>query len=1121
MPRADVRPAGGGLIRALVLSVAAAAVPVAGTFLFPEELKDYEALTWLLLLVPAFLWAYERGWRGVATALAAGMATLSTTYVLAELAGRQVPDLLLAVVVIYVFISVGIGLFGDRVSRSGLDDAARRLSLHDALTGLPNRRHAELHAALQFAAAERGQLLAVVMFDLDEFAAYNERNGEGSGDGVLRSFAAMVRQQTRRMDLAARYGPEEFVSILSGCTEEGALVFASRLQEQLRSAETLVALPTVSAGIACYRPDMGSPEELLQAAEQALLLAKWDGRDRIRVHGRGRSERRDDAASTSSAGEAARGAEDSAGAATSLVAKGGPAGRGRTAFLLAGNPDTRQELGDFLRAESFAVTEGLSLPDTTIPLVQEFDLLLMDVGGDNARAAELIREVRRRSPATRIVGIPLREAGRLREEAFAVRVDGYYVGVQPPERLRQQLAALLDERDALRDARVGQQVLADELRALDRQSRMALAASEARYRQVVQSVQEVIFSTDVEGRWTSLNPAWTAITGFSADESLARPLFSFVHPDDEPGLRARFLEALGERLPSFRHEGRWRTRGSGHRWLELRLQLDIAPGGSVTGTAGVLADVTERRRAQDALQRSEEYYRSLIEHSGDMMAVLNADGTFRYASPAVERVFGYRPVELTGVDPMKLVHDDDQEHTRAGLGIVLDSPGITRTAELRIRHRSGEWRNVELTCRNELLTPGVDGIVINARDVTERHQAEARLRESEQLLLQAQKMDAIGRLAGGVAHDFNNLLTTIQGHIDLLIADLGEGSPLRSDLTEVREAAERATSLTRQLLAFSRRQVLQPRVLELNLIVRDMEKMLRRVIGQGITLSTQLPDDTGRVRADPAQIEQVLLNLVVNARDAMMRGGNVAISTTHRELTEAEAAEAELPPGDYVLLQVRDSGEGMTPQVAAQAFDPFFTTKGPGGGTGLGLSTVYGIVKQSGGHVWLRTEPGGGTEVSVALPAVAEDAAAAEAGAAPATTALSMARGASETILLVEDEKAVRELTERILTRYGYEVLAAANGREALELLDAHCDSIDMLLTDVVMPEVGGPEVAAAVRRRLPNLPVLFMSGYNEEAVLQDGILAAGTSFLEKPFTPAVLLQRLQGTLRQVAAGSD
>lgn len=1121
MPRADVRPAGGGLIRALVLSVAAAAVPVAGTFLFPEELKDYEALTWLLLLVPAFLWAYERGWRGVATALAAGMATLSTTYVLAELAGRQVPDLLLAVVVIYVFTSVGIGLFGDRVSRSGFDDAARRLSLHDALTGLPNRRHAEVHAALQFAAAERGQPLAVVMFDLDEFAAYNERNGEGSGDGVLRSFAAMVRQQTRRMDLAARYGPEEFLSILSGCTEEGALVFASRLQEQLRSTESVVALPTISAGIACYRPDMGSPEELLQAAEQALLLAKRDGRDRIRVHGRGRSERREDAAAASPAGAGARVA-DSTGVAASLVAQGGPVGRGRTAFLLAGDPGTRQQLGDFLRAEAFAVTEGLSLPDTTIPLVQEFDLLLMDVGGDSARTSELIREIRRRSPATRIVGIPLREAGLLREEALAVRVDGLFVGVQPPERLRQQLAELLDERDALRDARVRQQVLADELRALDRQSRMALAASEARYRQVVQSVQEVVFSTDVEGRWTSLNPAWTAITGFSADESLARPLFSFVHPDDEPGLRARFLEALDQRLPSFRHEGRWRTRGSGHRWLELRLQLDIAPGGGVTGTAGVLADVTERRRAQDALHLSEEYYRSLIEHSGDMVAVLNADGTFRYASPAVERVFGYRPAELTGADPMKLVHDDDQEHTRAGLAIVLDSPGTTRTAELRIRRRSGEWRNVELTCRNELLTPGVDGIVINARDVTERHNAEARLRESEQLLLQAQKMDAIGRLAGGVAHDFNNLLTTIQGHIDLLITDLGEGSPLRGDLTEVREAAERATSLTRQLLAFSRRQVLQPRVLELNLIVRDMEKMLRRVIGQGITLSTQLPDDAGRVRADPAQLEQVLLNLVVNARDAMTRGGNVAIATTRRELTEAEAAEAGLPPGDYVLLQVRDSGEGMTPQVAAQAFDPFFTTKGPGGGTGLGLSTVYGIVKQSGGHVWLRTEPGGGTEVSVALPAVAEDVAGAEAGSAPAATAPSMARGDRETILLVEDEKAVRELTERILTRYGYEVLAAANGREALELLDAHCDSIDMLLTDVVMPEVGGPEVAAAVRQRLPKLPVLFMSGYNEEAVLQDGILAAGTSFLEKPFTPALLLQRLQWTLRQqVAAGSD
>jgi diguanylate cyclase (GGDEF)-like protein/PAS domain S-box-containing protein len=1118
MSRADVRPTRDGLIRALVLSVAAAAVPVAGTFLFPTDLQHYEALTWLLLLVPAFLWAYERGWRGVATALAAGMATLSTTYAFAEVSGRAIPDLLLAIIVVYVFISLAIGVFGERLGRAQFDAAAESLALRDALTGLPNRRHAELQAEMQFAAADRGQPLAVVLFDLDNFAEYNSRNGRRAGDGVLRSFASLLRLQTRRMDVTARYGPEEFISLLSGCGEEGALIFAARLQEKLRAAESTAALPTVSAGIACYRPEMQTSGELLQAAEQALLLAKRDGRDRVRVYGRMASE-----LSGAAAPEPARaGAETSVAAATAAldavqqeVRRGESVriGAGRSVFLLTADATRRAQLGAFLRSVGFAVTEGVALTDTMKPLQQDFDLIIADVGRRGTPAADMIRQVRQRTPATRILGIPRRHGEVVEPDALSIRVDAHYLGLEDPTAFRAQLEELLAEGDALRDAQVRHRVMSDEIRALDRQSRLALAASEVKYRQVLQSVQEVIFSTDRDAHWTFLNPAWTAITGFNAEESLGMPLFDFVHPDDEPGVRAQFLDALNRRAPYFRHECRWRTRSGSHRWIELRLQLDIGAEGVVEGSTGVLTDVTERRRAEDALRRSEEYYRALIENSGDMMAVLNADATFRYLSPAIERVFGYSPDELVGEDPMKLVHPEDEAAMRAGLALVLEKPGVTRTAELRMRNRRGDWRHVEMTCRNLLLTPGIDGIVVNARDVSERVRAENALRESEQLLLRAQKMDAIGRLAGGVAHDFNNLLTAIHGHVDLLIADVGEKSALRSELVEVREAAERATSLTRQLLAFSRRQVLQPRVLAVNAVIQDMEKMLRRVIGANVALEMTLPGDVGHVRADKAQIEQVLLNLVVNSRDAMPRGGVVRVSTARRKFTRDEASRAEMQAGTYVVLSVEDTGSGMSPDVAAQAFEPFFTTKGPGGGTGLGLSTVYGIVKQSGGHVWLVSEPERGTCVTIALPAADTDPAADVATATPSAASFFAAETGQETILLVEDEKAVRDLTQRILERGGYRVLSAGSGREALAMLAAQSPRLDMLLTDVVMPEIGGQDLATAVRKLMPQLPVLFMSGYNEEAVLHDGVLGEGTSFLEKPFTPAALLERVHRTI--------
>jgi diguanylate cyclase (GGDEF)-like protein/PAS domain S-box-containing protein len=1015
--------------------------------------------------------------------------------------------------VVYVAVSIGIGLFGDRLGRATFDAAAETLALQDPLTGLPNRRYAELFLNMQFAAAERGGELAVVLFDLDRFDDYNQRNGRSAGDGVLRGFATLLRQHTRRMDMSARYGPEEFITVLGGCSEEGALIFAGRFQEHLRAAEQTVALPTVSAGIACYRPGMSAPGEVLEAAEQALLTAKRDGRDRVRIHGRNNDELKsatglDTVRATVQVPAAARfGALD--GTAADAAKPSASDGAGRSAFLLTTDAAAASHISRLLRQRGFHIVEGGALEDTIRAPLQDFDLVFVDVVRRESAATDMIREIRLRSPATRIIGIP-RPAGDVElREVLDVRVDAHFTRTGDDDALLRQIMELLVERDALRETQVRQQQISNEMRALGREARLAIAASEAKYRSVVQSIQEVIFTTDAEGRWTFLNPAWTTVTGFAVADAIGQPLFQYVDSADEAMVREQYQRVMAQRSPYFRQEVRWRTRGDGVRWVELRLQLDTPGDGVLRGTSGVLADVTERRRAQEALQRSEAYYRSLIENSGDLVAVLNADSTIRYISPAVERVFGYRPDELHGADPLRFVHADDTAGTTAGLKSVLDNPGVVMMAELRLMHRSGGYRHVELMCRNLLLTEGVEGIVVNARDVTERHQAEQALRESEQLLLRAQKMDAIGRLAGGVAHDFNNLLTAIQGHTDLLISDLPETSEIRPDLLEIRDAAERATSLTRQLLAFSRRQVLQPRTVELNAVIRDMEKMLRRVIGKHVTLVTRLPDDAGFVRADRTQIEQVLLNLIVNARDAMPDGGTVTIETTAVEIGAEEASGHDLQPGPFVTIRVIDTGTGMTPEVAAQAFEPFFTTKAPGEGTGLGLSTVYGIVTQSGGNVWLRSEEGRGTDVIVALPA-AHELPAVEPG---ERTAAATAAYGTETILLVEDEKTVRELAARILQRHGYHVLAAADGREALELLARDQPHVDVLLTDVVMPVISGQELAKRIRASRPSLPVLFMSGYNEEAVLQDGGLVSGTAFLEKPFTPSFLLHRVREIL--------
>jgi PAS domain S-box-containing protein len=610
---------------------------------------------------------------------------------------------------------------------------------------------------------------------------------------------------------------------------------------------------------------------------------------------------------------------------------------------------------------------------------------------------------------------------------------------------------------------------------------------------------DLLSVAELDGQFKQVNPAWTRTLGWTTEELLSRHWREFVHPDDlartaDAGERLR----RGEPLTSF--ENRYRHRDGTYRWLSWNSRS--IPEAELIFS--VTRDVTEHRRSEEALRESEERYRSLFEGAPYGIYRSTPEGRFVAVNPTMAAMLGYSPEELQG-RTVRDLYQDPAEWSRLVAESRNGSP--IQGVEVVWTRKDGSALTIRLSGRP---LEGEDGIPLGfemiAEDVTERRLLEEQFR-------QAQKMEAVGRLAGGIAHDFNNLLTAVAGYADLLHVRMPMDDPRRGYVEEIAAAADRAAALTRQLLAFSRRQILEPRVVNLEEMVRNVERMLGRIIGEDIELETRL-EARGSVRADVSQLEQVLLNLAVNARDAMPEGGKLLIATTDAEVLDGDErnhpGRGPMPRGSYVCLAVSDTGIGMDRRALSHIFEPFYTTKEAGKGTGLGLATVYGIVKQSEGFIWVSSEPGRGARFEVYLPRVEGDA-----EARPAAPAGELERG-SETILLVEDEEGVRCIVSEMLEWYGYTVLRASGAAEAVALARSHPGPIHLLLTDVVMPRLSGRALRDEISTYRPKIPVLYISGYAGENRTRE-LLKNGAAFLAKPFTAAALAQKVRDVLSGTA----
>jgi two-component system, cell cycle sensor histidine kinase and response regulator CckA len=633
-------------------------------------------------------------------------------------------------------------------------------------------------------------------------------------------------------------------------------------------------------------------------------------------------------------------------------------------------------------------------------------------------------------------------------------------------------------------------------RAARRRAERALCESETRFRRLAESGLVGIVVADHSRGIVDANDAFLKMVGYAREELDAGKIrWSEMLPPEWQHLNASVHEKL-------------KTDGVARSWEQEYVRKDGTRVPVLVGVAtlegertiSIAMDLSERKRMQDALLDSEARYRRIIEMTNEGVCMIDTDWNTTFVNQRMATMLGCDAREIVGKSIFDFVHQESRATAMKNLRPREDRG----PAQAEIRFRKTENVDIWVLFDSTPIFDSADryeGALAMAMDITQKKRLEEQLR-------QAQKMEAVGGLAGGIAHDFNNLLSVILSYTNLLMEGLKPGDPIRSDLEEVRKAGERAGDLTRQLLAFSRQQMLQPRTLDLNQTVIAMEKMLRRLLGEDVELSLLTSHTLGTIHADPGQIEQIVMNLLINARDAMPGGGKVIVETSNVELDAAyAAAHHEVTPGPHVMMAVTDTGTGMDAATQARIFEPFFTTKEKGRGTGLGLSTVFGIVMQSHGHIWVYTEPGKGTTFKIYFPRT--DGVIEQSVPPPAPATLH----GTETILLVEDEEQVRIIVRTILRRHGYNVLETQNGGEAFLICEKYTATIHLLLTDVVMPRMSGRDLAERLAPMRPEMKVLYISGYTENSVVHHGVLESGVSFLQKPITPEALARKVREVL--------